>query len=95
MLDNEIESEGIGSTHSGAQILLAGGPQPRQQGLPATGFLEFRQLLANAENDIDRRQSSPIVLAKIPRFKIHRSKTLRMVIFPSTIFATVTSFRCY
>ena len=55
---------------------------------------ELRQLLADAKNDIDRRLPL-FTLVKIPRrSKIHRSKIPRMVIFPSTIFNTVTSFRC-
>ena len=75
--------ERIGSAHGLQQGFLAGLAPLRPQGLFAAIAPELRQLLADAENDIDRR-FIPLVLiplAKIPRFKIHRSKLqIRMMI---------------
>jgi len=86
--------ERIGSAHGLQQGFLAGLAPLRPQGLFAAIAPELRQLLADAKNDIDRRLPL-FTLVKIPRrSKIHRSKIPRMVIFPSTIFDTVTSFRC-
>src|SRR6516164_4655862 len=82
ILENGIKSEWIGSTHGGEQILLAGLPQLRQQGPFAAIAPEFRQLLADAENDIDRRL--PPFVRRLPRqcfqgqfLQEHRSRLLR------------------
>jgi hypothetical protein len=60
ILDNGIKSEWIRPLHGGKQIRLAGLPQLRQQGLFAAIALELRQLLANAESDIDWRLLLPV-----------------------------------